>query len=152
MRRVLNHPNYQMSDNKLRDHLLDTLDTLFSRRGSNINDFNLPRRSHAIVVSSTNRFIDEELGYDASRLLSESDNMISQLNDEQLHAFNCIVDVVLSSKPKFFFVSGYGGTGKTFLWNTIITYLRANKKIVLSIAYSGVASLLFPGGRTTLSF
>jgi hypothetical protein len=82
MRGVLNHPNYQMSDNELRDHLLDTLDTLFSRRGSNINDFNLPRRSHATAVSSTNRFIDEELGYDASRLSSESDNMISQLNDE----------------------------------------------------------------------
>jgi hypothetical protein len=39
--RVLNHPNYQMSNNELRDNLLDTLDTLFIRRGSNINDFNL---------------------------------------------------------------------------------------------------------------
>jgi hypothetical protein len=77
--------------------------------------------------------------------------MISQLNDEQLHAFNCIIDVVLFGKPKFFFVSGYGGTGKMFLWNTIITYLRANKKIMLSIASSGVASVLLPGGCTTHS-
>jgi hypothetical protein len=37
------------------------------------------------------------------------------------------------------------------LWNTIITYLRAHKKIVLSVASSGVASLLLPGGRTTHS-
>jgi hypothetical protein len=41
--------------------------------------------------------------------------------------------------------------GKHFLWNTIITYLRTHKKIVLSVASSRVASLLLPGGRTTHS-
>jgi hypothetical protein len=50
-----------------------------------------------------------------------------------------------------FFVSGYGGTGKTYLWNSIITFLRSRKQIVLSVASSGVASLLLPGGRTTHS-
>jgi Tfp pilus assembly pilus retraction ATPase PilT len=37
--------------------------------------------------------------------------------------FDAIVETVLANKAGFFFVSGYGGTGKTFLWNTIITYL-----------------------------
>jgi hypothetical protein len=151
MCQVLNHPNYQMSDSELRDHLLDNLATLFSKRGSNIKDFKLPNKSGGSSVASTNHFIDEELCYDATNLLNESENMVSRLNSEQLQAFNCIIDVVLSNKPGFFFVSGYGGTGKTFLWNTIITYIRAHKKIVLSVASSGVASLLLPGGRTTHS-
>jgi hypothetical protein len=77
--------------------------------------------------------------------------MIAQLNNEKHHAFESIVNTILSNKAGFFFVSGYGGTGKTFLWNTIITYLRGHKKIVLSIASSGVVSLLLPGGRTTHS-
>ena len=40
---------------------------------------------------------------------------------------------------------------KTFLWNCIITYLRAKRKIVLTVASSGVASLLLPNGRTAHS-
>ena len=50
-----------------------------------------------------------------------------------------------------FFVSGYGGTGKTYLWNRIVGYLRGHKKIVLTVASSGVAAPLLPGGRTTHS-
>ena len=46
---------------------------------------------------------------------------------------------------------GYGGTGKTFLWNAIISRLRSEKLIVLAVASSGVASLLLPGGRTAHS-
>jgi hypothetical protein len=67
-----------------------------------------------------------------------------------LYTFNTIADTVSSNKHGFFFVSGYGGTGKTFLWNTIIAYLRS-KKIVPAVATSGVASLLLPGGCTSHS-
>jgi hypothetical protein len=54
------------------------------------------------------------VGYDAAKLLDESHSMISKLNDEQWHAFECIVDAILSERPEFFFVSGYGDTRKTF--------------------------------------
>ncbi|GJR17971.1 putative RNA-directed DNA polymerase [Tanacetum coccineum] len=40
---------------------------------------------------------------------------------------------------------------KTFLWKTIIYALRAEGKIVLEVASSGVASLLLPAGRTARS-
>lgn len=61
------------------------------------------------------------------------------------------MDKVLSNEPGFFFVSGYGGTGKTYLWSSIMMFLRAQRKIVLAIASSGVASLLLLGGRTAHS-
>jgi len=57
----------------------------------------------------------------------------------------------LQNNSAFYFVSGYEGTGKTFLWNTIVSYLRARKKIVLTVASSGVAALLLPNGRTAHS-
>ncbi|CAL9016010.1 unnamed protein product [Prunus brigantina] len=50
--------------------------------------------------------------------------------------------------PALFFVHGHGGTGKTFLWHTIISKIRSEHKIVLAVASSGIASLLLPGGRT----
>ncbi|XP_066317679.1 uncharacterized protein [Miscanthus floridulus] len=43
--------------------------------------------------------------------------------------------------------AGYGGTGKTYLWNRMVGYLRAKNKIVLTVASSGVAALLLQGGH-----
>jgi len=50
-----------------------------------------------------------------------------------------------------FFLYEYGGTGKTFMWSTLSSALRSKGKIVLTVASSGIASLLLPGGRTTHS-
>ncbi|WOL11194.1 hypothetical protein Cni_G19956 [Canna indica] len=54
-------------------------------------------------------------------------------------------------KGGFFFVYGYGGTGKTFIWKTLASALRSERKIVLTVASSGIASLLLLGGRTSHS-
>lgn len=50
-----------------------------------------------------------------------------------------------------FFVYGAGGTGKTFLYKTIIAKLRSVGKVVLPVASAGIAALLLPGGRTAHS-
>ena len=52
---------------------------------------------------------------------------------------------------KLFFVYGSGGTRKTFVWTTLLSRLRGQGKIVLAVASSGIASLLFLGGRTAHS-
>lgn len=150
-RQILNHPAYRMSDEALKNQLIEELTTLFSKRGSRIQDFNLPTRSDSSCLVNSNRFIDDELSYDISIMQTESEILTSRLNTEQLHAFKTITETVLANKAGFYFVSGYGGTGKTYLWNSIITFLRSRKQIVLSVASSGVASLLLPGGRTTHS-
>ncbi|XP_054805534.1 ATP-dependent DNA helicase RRM3-like [Prosopis cineraria] len=51
----------------------------------------------------------------------------------------------------FFFVYGYGGIGKTFLWNALISVLRAAGEIVLTVASSGIVATLLPSGRTAHS-
>jgi ATP-dependent DNA helicase PIF1 len=61
------------------------------------------------------------------------------------------VDAVNNQKGGAFFLHGYGGTGKTFMWRTLASSLRSQKKIVLTVASSGIASLLLPGGRTAHS-
>ena len=51
----------------------------------------------------------------------------------------------------FFFLYGYGGTGKTFVWNTLSAAIRSKGLIVLNAASSGIASLLLPRGKTAHS-
>ncbi|XP_074315582.1 uncharacterized protein LOC141651784 [Silene latifolia] len=61
------------------------------------------------------------------------------------------MDAVSSGKGGLMFLYGHGGTGKTFLYSTISARLRADSKIVLNVASSGIATLLLPGGRTAHS-
>ena len=51
----------------------------------------------------------------------------------------------------FFFIDGPGGTGKTFLYETLIADIRGKGRIVIATASSGVASTLLPRGRTAHS-
>lgn len=50
-----------------------------------------------------------------------------------------------------FFVYGYGGIGKTFMWKTLASALRLHGDIVFTIAFSSITSLLLPRGRTAHS-
>jgi len=58
---------------------------------------------------------------------------------------------VANQKGGVFFLHGYGGTGKTYMWRTLASALRSKHEIVLTVATSGIASLLLPGGRTAHS-
>ncbi|XP_076895734.1 uncharacterized protein LOC143548453 [Bidens hawaiensis] len=61
------------------------------------------------------------------------------------------MSTVTSQRHVLAFVYGHSGIGKTFLWNTIISGLRLDRKFVLAIAATGIASLLLPAGRTAHS-
>jgi len=149
-RDIIGDPNYQMPEANARDYLLEELASIFVQNGRNIREFNLPEKTGDSYSASYNRLIDEELSY-APDPLVDMDNPTVTLNTDQTHAFTTIVDRVMKNEPRFFFVSGYGGTGKTYLWNRIVIYLRAQQRIVLTVASLGVASLLLPGGRTAHS-
>jgi ATP-dependent DNA helicase PIF1 len=71
--------------------------------------------------------------------------------DEQRVIFDKIMLAVTNQKGGVFFLHGYGGTGKTFMWRTLASALRSKHEIVLTVASSGIASLLLPGGRTAHS-
>ncbi|XP_057747599.1 ATP-dependent DNA helicase PIF1-like [Arachis stenosperma] len=61
------------------------------------------------------------------------------------------MEAVNNGKGKVFFLYGYGGTGKTFVWKTLAAAIRSKGKIVITVASSGITSLLLPGGRTAHS-
>jgi hypothetical protein len=111
--KALNNPNYQMLENELKNHLLEKMAVLFNKSGGNIQDFNLPQCISTTRMFRVNQLIEEERNHNINDLWEQSDILISQLNIEQSNVFNTIVQTVLSNKPGFYFVSGYGGTCNT---------------------------------------
>ena len=98
-----------------------------------------------------NELIAQQLAFDVTEQRQIANTRIPQLNDGQRDAFEAIVNAVLSNNPQIFFLHGPAGTGKTFCYNTLCYRLRADKKIVVCVASSGIASLLLLGGRTAHS-
>ncbi|GJR71151.1 DNA helicase [Tanacetum coccineum] len=98
-----------------------------------------------------NRLLMEEKSFDRQLLAIERDKLLPKLNDNQHQIFNLIVNACLNNEQQLVFVYGHGGTGKTFMWKTILYTLRCEQKIVLVVASSGIASLLLPAGRTAHS-
>jgi len=136
---------------EVQDKLLEQLEEIFAKNGISMYTYNLPHKTTQYRIDENKKLIEEELNYDYCKLEEESNKLYYQLNNDQRNAFHSIVNSVLNKEPNIFFNIGHGGTGKTFLWNSIITYLRAKRKIVLTVASSGVASLLLPNGRTAHS-
>ena len=119
--------NYTPSETEIQDILLEELEDILTKNGQQITNFNLPQRSISHEVDITNRLIQEEMNYDTHYLKEEANKSYLQLNTDQKQAFHQIVDSILNNNPQFYFVSGHGETGKTFLWNSIVSYLRAKK-------------------------
>ncbi|XP_058747027.1 uncharacterized protein LOC131620017 [Vicia villosa] len=107
---------------------------------------------HSYVTQHVgNRLIYDELDYNADTEQENFLNLFTNLTDEQRSIFDKIMEVINKQRGCVFFLHDYGGTGKTFMWRTLSSALRSEKKIVLTVASSGIASLLFPGGRTSHS-
>ncbi|KAI7951330.1 hypothetical protein MJO28_007014 [Puccinia striiformis f. sp. tritici] len=78
---------------------------------------------------------------------------VGMLNEGQRLFYNAFVDLMKdsSNKPFSVYLDGPGGTGKTFILNTIIDFLRVNRRQVVVVATTGVAALLLDGGQTAHS-
>jgi len=91
------------------------------------------------------------LAYDRHSLITDADNAEDRLNDDHRNAYETILNVVTNKEGKLLFVYGSGGTGKTFVWTTLLSRLRGQGRIVLAVASSGIASLLLLGNKTAHS-
>ncbi|GJU06527.1 DNA helicase PIF1, ATP-dependent [Tanacetum coccineum] len=84
-----------------------------------------------------------------NKSLKDIQNM--SLTTEQKGIYSTVMNVVDNNKGGMFFVYGYGGTGKTYLYKTMHAALLSKGEIVLNVASSGIAALLLEGGRTAHS-
>uniref|UniRef100_A0A0D3CLL8 ATP-dependent DNA helicase n=2 Tax=Brassica oleracea var. oleracea TaxID=109376 RepID=A0A0D3CLL8_BRAOL len=98
-----------------------------------------------------NRLIDDELKYVVEDQLKENERLMAMITDEQRGVYEQILDAVLTDSGGVFFLYGYGGTRKTFVYRALSSAIRSRGMIVLNSASSGIAALLLEGGGTAHS-
>ncbi|KAL3820594.1 hypothetical protein ACJIZ3_006499 [Penstemon smallii] len=105
-----------------------------------------------IPFSSVRDKISKEYEFERNMPVSEADRMSANLlNTHQKIAYQKVISRITSGRGGVFFVDGPGGTGKTFLYRSLLAFVRSRNNIALAVATSGVAASLLPGGRTAHS-
>ncbi|KAK9740196.1 hypothetical protein RND81_03G018300 [Saponaria officinalis] len=151
-RNVLQNQDLQLSNEELKNIALTEIEAFLQSNGSTLRRFEtMPFPDSSGILENTNTLIAEELSYDKDALLTEHTKLSSSMTDEQRSVYDQIMDVVDKGSGGIFFVYGYGGTGKTFIWRTLCAAIRSKGEIVLPVASSGIAAILLPGGRTAHS-
>jgi ATP-dependent DNA helicase PIF1 len=148
MNRNSSIPNNSAADLFVNSSLLFELDKLLRDVGYSLSHFGLPIPDNIGSVSTNNRLMLDELSYDVTTLAESVAHDTPKLNHNQKNVFDAICNSVMTNEGRTFFVYGYGGTGKTFLWTNLLNFIRSKGKIALAVASSGIAALLLPGGRT----
>ncbi|XP_031127705.1 ATP-dependent DNA helicase PIF3-like [Ipomoea triloba] len=151
-RKVLQQEDLCLSDDEKKNLSLIEIERLLQSYNKSLKNYpNMPLPNFDDAVRCDNRLLWDELDYDHDALLKESQTMERQLTDEQKVVYKTVVNDVDHQKGGLYFVYGYGGTGKTFVWRALSAKIRSRGDIVINVASSGIASLLLPGGRTAHS-
>ncbi|OBZ89403.1 hypothetical protein A0J61_02534 [Choanephora cucurbitarum] len=141
------------------DYGLYLLEQALIDAGKTLADFNMPQPlfdwrhlMEQIGEISSNAVFQTGVAYDRNIEEAKYQQKVSMMNTGQKVAFDEIIDNIFSNpKTAHFFLQGPAGTGKTLVYNTLCHYFRRQRRVVVRIASSGIASLLLPGGRTSHS-
>jgi len=141
-----------LSDDQLKAYAIAEIEMLLQSCGKSLSKYPpMPTADPSLVPDVQNRIVHEEMNYNRPVLLEEHKRMMSTMTAEQRTVYDRIMARVDEGRHGLFFLYGYGGTGKTFIWRAMCAALRSKGEIVLAVASSGIAALLIPGGRTAHS-
>ena len=128
------------------EYVLYVLENLFNATSTSLKEHKLPMLDGHLLDEIRNKLLREELNYDITDLIAHHSMSFPSLNRSQKDVYEIVVGNVIAKQQALIFVHGRGGTLKTFLWRTIINFIKAEGLIVLV-----VASFLLPGGQTAYS-
>ena len=111
--------------------------------GAELAPLDVPE-NQVLVHKERNRYRREDLQTTVS-------SNVPLLNADQRAAYDHVIGAVASHNAQPIFVQGPGGTGKTFLLNTILASVRLHGKIALATGSSGICATLLEGGTTAHS-
>lgn len=140
-----------LSDEEKKQFTLQEIEKILKSNGTSLEAWESMPKPISDFNHHENVLIMDELGYDRDQLKAEHDRDFLKLTAEQRGIYDEVLGAVLEKKGGVFFVYGFGGTGKTFLWRLLSAAIRYRGEICLCTASSGIASLLLPGGRTAHS-
>jgi hypothetical protein len=141
-----------ISETEIYDYGLHIIDDILHDSGHALSDFpSMPQSTFNWHQIMSNRLISQQLHYDPQAEEITAHHLISSFNVDQQLAFNVIIHSIICNEGKSFFIDGFGGCGKTYLYQAICHSVRARRLILLCVASTGLACLLLPGGQTAHS-
>jgi hypothetical protein len=147
---LFNNPH--PTDNEIKDLTLQYIEIFLHKAGKTLTDCGLPNPVNVIRnLTGVSRIITDELSYDTVKLQNKWDAEYPRTTTEQRNIIDTITAAVDAGQSGLFFIDGPGGTGKTFVENLMLAYVRSRGYVALAVASSGIASILLDGGRTSHS-
>ncbi|XP_057747773.1 uncharacterized protein LOC130966969 [Arachis stenosperma] len=132
-RHELQYPDLTMSQDELQTFFLLEIEKLLQSNGKSLRNYaDMPVPNNSLVSQFSNLMLLRELQYDTVSLTREHDVNVLKLNEEQRVVYDKIIDCVSNKR-------------------VLSARLRSEKRIVINVASSGIASLLLPGGKTAHS-
>lgn len=151
-RRLLQFPDLELTPHELQQYTLIEIEGLLQNHETSLTEFTgMPLPCKAILEDMKNKKMARQYQFDTAEESRIHKELFPKLNKEQRVIYDDVMTSVLENEGKLFFIYGAGGTGKTFLYKTIISALRSSNKKVIHVASSAIAALLLPGGRTAHS-
>ncbi|CAN1242488.1 ATP-dependent DNA helicase PIF1 [Linum perenne] len=150
---LLQDPTAQQCSQNAYNKVLQALENLLQTYSSFLAHYNLPLPSKDHNQIAVNDFDSRHYNYDHATEAARAEQCHSSLNVQQKMAYSAVMDSIDSGRGKgnLFFLHGHGGTGKTYLYNCIVSKVRSRGQVALVVASSGIAATLLPDGVTAHS-
>ncbi|XP_053101906.1 uncharacterized protein LOC128323208 [Hemicordylus capensis] len=125
-----------------RDLALQEIANILTLHGKKCTDFGL-----TYTIQNTEQLTDT---YNQAYEKQTAEKMSKTFNDEQKTAMEQILAASQNDElnHRCFFLDGPGGSGKTYLYKTLLSTVRDRSEVALPVASTGIAANLLQGGRT----
>ena len=141
--------NFVTTPRMINKALLEMKDLFDELNGQKLSDHGLPEPDmQHIPQPQVEREWQEEIDRRQAAEDSEPERNVDQMNSDQKAVFNEIIKSVEQKQGRLFAIDAPGGTGKTFLLTTLLDTVRKGGRIAVATAFTGIAAILLPGGRT----
>ncbi len=118
-----------------------------------LENFALPSCSSQWEAIANNHLDNQKSDYDLTWEQALAEKHYIQLNSDQCHCFDCIVNAVIIKLQKtHFFIQDSDDTGKIFLYHALYSHFLSEDKTVLCVTSSGIAAVLLFHGWTAHSW
>ncbi|XP_013614814.1 PREDICTED: uncharacterized protein LOC106321037 [Brassica oleracea var. oleracea] len=134
-------PGLDLQDEQLKQYTLLEVDKHLKEHNQSLADYDeLPQPDTSILSEINSQVLRQELMYKFEKEKETHRVLFSAMNTDQEKVYAAVLKSVDEQSGQLIFVSGAGGTGKTYLYRTIIARLRSVGKVV--IPGSSLAALI----------
>ncbi|XP_072758697.1 uncharacterized protein [Anoplolepis gracilipes] len=114
---------------------LNHIQEILRNNGSSCENFQLP---NPIPV---NTYVTE---YNVDEEKRRGEYLLSTLNDDQKHMYDIVIRAIDNDNEpqRLFYIDRFAGSGKTYLFNTLLSVIRERNEMVIPCASTGIAATL----------